>query len=91
MQEFIYKNDEVHPFSGEQTFKFVLNDDKANLEKDPYTYPSFQKNNTEDMIGKEIVFTEKDFDVTHECYIRYLRMAWDKDYGIVVKPDYIIF
>lgn len=41
--------------------------------------------------GKEIVFHNVDGKVPHLTYLDYLKIAYNTDYGIIIKPDFIWF
>lgn len=44
-----------------------------------------------DLRGKEIVFHNVNGKVPHKNFAEYLKIAYNTDYGIVIKPDFIWF
>lgn len=84
MKEFVYKNDNVRKISK------LSNDDIANLVK--------EKIGTKNISGFESTIYSKPnviYDnlnkeaITHNNYLNYLELTYDRDYGAIIKPDFI--
>jgi len=99
MKEFIIKNDTIqydgsHLKKDLSDFKFLTNDNKddvevhthyGNMRIGPISTPFFK-------VKKDVIHSDSfDYDHVHSGYLQYLEFAYDKDFGIIVKPDYIWF
>lgn len=94
MKEFIIKDDENVIYEHDKRgFDFVTNDesDKVSTNRN-YNFragPMYSVNDTRDK--KKVIYsdTNNDYDITHRNYMEYLDIAYSRDFGLIIKPDFI--
>lgn len=93
MKEFIIKDDPIkipEKSTIEQDFNFVTNDSKNGVHIE-LAFGRFH-HVIDKREKKEIVYSDiENYDIYHRHYLKYLDDAYSRDYGIIIRPDFIWF